>query len=102
MLARRPRRNRKSASIRALIEEVTLSANDFIFPLFLIEGIDKKEEIVSMPGIYRYSIDNLLKEAEEAYNLGIPAIAIFPNIEPSLRTLQEARQQTEKDLWQIL
>ena len=45
MLARRPRRNRKSASIRALIEEVTLSANDFIFPLFLIEGIDKKEEI---------------------------------------------------------
>lgn len=80
MLARRPRRNRKSASIRALIEEVTLSANDFIFPLFLIEGIDKKEEIVSMPGIYRYSLDLLLKEIQECVELGIQAFCVFPSI----------------------
>ena len=65
MNIRRPRRNRKSASIRTMIEETTLSINDFIYPLFLIEGLGKKEEITSMPGIYRFSLDVLLKEIQE-------------------------------------
>ena len=77
---RRPRRNRKSAAIRALVEETRLSVNDFIFPVFLIEGENKKEVIPSMPGIYRYSIDLLLKEIEECVNLGIQGFCVFPSL----------------------
>ena len=77
---RRPRRNRKSAAIRALVEETKLSINDFIFPVFLIEGENKKEEISSMPGIYRYSLDLLLKEIEECVNLGIKGFCVFPSL----------------------
>ena len=80
MNIRRPRRNRKSASIRAMIEETTLSINDFIYPLFLIEGLGKKEEITSMPGIYRFSLDVLLKEIQECVNLGIKGFCIFPSL----------------------
>ena len=79
-MLKRPRRNRKSASIRAMIEETTLSANDFIYPLFLIEGSGKKEEIVSMPGIFRYSLDLLLKEIQESVKLGIKGFCVFPSL----------------------
>ena len=81
MNIRRPRRNRKSASIRAMIEETTLSVNDFIYPLFLIEGLGKKEEITSMPGIYRFSLDVLLKEIQECVNLGIKGFCVFPSLD---------------------
>ena len=77
---RRPRRNRKSAVIRAMVEETRLSVNDFIFPLFLIEGSDKKEEIPSMPGIYRYSLDVLLDEIQECMYLGIKGFCVFPSL----------------------
>ena len=77
---RRPRRNRKSAAIRAIVEETRLSVNDFIFPLFLIEGSDKKEEIPSMPGIYRYSLDVLLDEIQECMYLGIKGFCVFPSL----------------------
>ncbi|SNR15403.1 porphobilinogen synthase [Tenacibaculum jejuense] len=77
---RRPRRNRKSAAIRAMVEETTLSVNDFIYPVFLIEGIGKKEEIVSMPGIYRYSLDLLLEEIQECVDLGIKGFCVFPSL----------------------
>lgn len=77
---RRPRRNRKSAAIRAMVEETRLSVNDFIFPLFLIEGSDKKEEIPSMPGIYRYSLDVLLDEIQECMYLGIKGFCVFPSL----------------------
>lgn len=80
MLTRRPRRNRKSAAVRAMVEETTLSVNDFIFPLFLIEGTNKSEEVASMPGIFRYSLDNLLREMEESLKLGIKGFAIFPSL----------------------
>ncbi|WP_200974560.1 porphobilinogen synthase [Echinicola sp. 20G] len=75
---RRPRRNRKSPVIRSMIEETRLSVKDFIFPIFVIDGNNKKEEVSSMPGIYRYSIDLLLKEIEECMKLGIKAFDIFP------------------------
>ncbi|WP_018471885.1 porphobilinogen synthase [Echinicola pacifica] len=74
----RPRRNRKSAVIRSMVEETRLSVKDFIFPLFVIEGINQKEEVASMPGMYRRSTDLLLKEIEECLNLGIKAFDIFP------------------------
>lgn len=80
MNTRRPRRNRKSAAIRAMVEETTLSVNDFIFPMFLIEGTGKKEEISSMPNIYRYSMDLLLDEIKECVELGIKGLCVFPSL----------------------
>ncbi|MDN3668541.1 porphobilinogen synthase [Echinicola jeungdonensis] len=75
---RRPRRNRKSAVIRSMVEETNLSVKDLIFPLFLIEGSNQKVEVSSMPGIYRYSLDLMLKEIESCIRLGIKAFDIFP------------------------
>ena len=81
----RLRRNRSTGFIRKIVRENKIDTSDLIYPMFLIDGTNKIEQIDSMPGIVRHSIDNLLKEAEEVYKLGIPAIAIFPNIEASLR-----------------
>ena len=78
---RRPRRNRKSEAIRAMVAENTLTANDFIFPLFLIPGVNEKQSISSMPGVYRYSLDLLLLEIEECIRLGIKGFCIFPSLE---------------------
>lgn len=65
----RPRRNRKSAVIRDMVQEHHLRAANLIFPLFIIDGEQQKVEVDSMPGIYRYSIDNLLKEVESCLKL---------------------------------
>lgn len=74
----RPRRNRKSQGIRNMVEETRLSVKDFIFPMFLIDGINQKIEVSSMPGIYRYSLDLMLGEIESCMKLGIMAFDIFP------------------------
>lgn len=79
MLIHRPRRNRKSAAIRDLVQETTLSVNDFIFPMFVMEGNNIKSEIKSMPNIYRFSLDTLLEELKEVTDLGIKSICLFPN-----------------------
>ncbi len=84
-MLQRPRRNRKSAVIRDMIQETYLSSSNLIFPLFLIEGDDKKTEVSSMPGIYRYSIDNLLREVESCLKLGLKAFDLFPAVEESLK-----------------
>ena len=81
----RPRRNRKSAAVRALVRETTLSASDFFYPLF-VHDKDIDEAIDSMPGCTRWSIDGLVKEAGEAHALGIPAVVIFPAIVEELKT----------------
>lgn len=73
----RTRRLRKNHSIRKLIEENNLSINDLIYPIFIEEGENIKKEIVSMPGIYRYSIDCLSKELDEVLSLGIHSILLF-------------------------
>ena len=78
---RRPRRNRASAAIRDLSQETTLTANDFIFPLFLLEGSKKKSEVESMPGIFRLSEDLMLKEIESCLKLGVKGFDIFPLVE---------------------
>ncbi|WP_143962067.1 porphobilinogen synthase [Litoribacter populi] len=75
---RRPRRNRKSSAIRGMVEETRLSVKDFIFPMFLIEGQNQKVEVASMPGIFRYSLDLMIKEIDACINLGIVAFDIFP------------------------
>ena len=87
-MLRRPRRNRKSESIRKLVSETRLHPSDLIAPFFIIEGHDRREPINSLPGIERLSIDQLLIEAELLHYSGIQAIALFPNIEPSLKDEQ--------------
>jgi porphobilinogen synthase len=76
-LTHRPRRLRASKAIRDLVQETTLHTDDFVFPLFIIEGEKKQEEIASMPNIFRYSIDNALKVCEQLQSLGIKAIDLF-------------------------
>lgn len=79
----RPRRNRKSATIRDLVRETELSAKDLVYPVFIMDGTGKEEAIPSMPGMTRKTVDILLKEVEECVSLGIRAIAPFPSIEES-------------------
>jgi porphobilinogen synthase len=81
----RMRRNRMQTFSRRLIAENRLSTDDLIWPLFVIEGENQTEEINAMPGVSRYSIDRLLEKAHQAVELGIPAIAIFPSIDASLK-----------------
>jgi len=83
----RMRRLRDSSSIRKLIRETSLSAHNLIQPIFLTDGVNKKEKIISMPNIYRYSIDSALKEIKSLSALGIVAIAIFPKISSSKKSL---------------
>lgn len=78
MLIRRPRRNRKSPALRALIQENQLQISDFIFPLFVRTGTNLKEPISAMPGTFRYSLDQLLKEVNDCYALGLRTFAPFP------------------------
>ena len=74
----RLRRNRSSDAIRRLVRENQLSAADLIYPVFVLDGDNRREEVASMPGVYRLSIDLLIEEAKQAAKLGIPALAIFP------------------------
>jgi porphobilinogen synthase len=78
-LPRRPRRNRRTAAIREMTQETTLSLSSLIFPMFVLEGTGLKSEVKSMPGIYRFSLDTLLEEIREVTDLGIKAICLFPN-----------------------
>ncbi len=84
----RPRRNRKSASIRDLVEEVQITPSDLIAPFFIVEGEIIKDPIHSLPHQYRYSADELLREVAVLYELGIKGIALFPIIDPSLKDAQ--------------
>jgi porphobilinogen synthase len=77
-LVQRPRRLRRTDALRRMVTETRLTVNDLIYPLFIMEGENQKVEVSSMPGSYRYTLDLLLKEVNEAWELGIPAIALFP------------------------
>jgi porphobilinogen synthase len=82
-MKQRPRRNRKSAFVRDLVRESKVSVEDLIWPVFVKEGIQKREEIKSMPGVFRLSEKELVQEAKEAHKLGIRAVALFPAIDPN-------------------
>ena len=73
----RPRRMRISEQVRAMVRETNLSAKDFVYPMFVIPGENKKEAIASMPGCYRYSVDLAVELAKEIYGLGIPSVEVF-------------------------
>jgi len=81
----RPRRNRKAEWARRMVRENVLTTDDLIWPLFLIDGNNKREQIASMPGVDRLSVDQAVREAERAMKLTIPCIALFPYTDPSLR-----------------
>ena len=82
---RRLRRNRRTDWSRRLVREASLSVNDLIWPIFLIDGDKRREPVASMPGVDRLSIDLVVAEAERAARLGIPAIAFFPYTDPARR-----------------
>lgn len=84
-MLQRPRRNRKSEVIRQMVQETHVSAANLIFPLFIIDGVNQKSEVASMPGIFRYSIDNLLREIESCLKLGLNSFDLFPNIAEELK-----------------
>ncbi|MGO9740255.1 MAG: porphobilinogen synthase [Roseiarcus sp.] len=84
-LAQRPRRNRKAEWARRLICENVLTTNDLIWPLFLIDGEKQRVPVAAMPGVERLSVDEVLREAERAQKLEIPAIAFFPYTDPALK-----------------
>jgi len=81
----RLRRNRRTEWSRRLMSENTLSVDDLVWPMFVIEGEGQTEPVPSMPGVVRYSIDTLVEAAGEAKALGIPAIALFPRTDPALK-----------------
>lgn len=84
--ATRLRRNRFSEFSRRLVRETELTANDLIYPVFIIDGKKQRQPINSMPGQFRLTIDELEREVENLLELGIPAIALFPNIDSGLKT----------------
>ncbi|MEE9371495.1 MAG: porphobilinogen synthase, partial [Saprospiraceae bacterium] len=77
----RPRRNRKSAAIRAMVTETRLHTDHLIHPLFLVDGRGVKEEISSLPGNYRWSLDNVLGEIEDCISVGLKTFILFPKID---------------------
>ncbi|MGZ3899270.1 MAG: porphobilinogen synthase [Bacteroidia bacterium] len=98
-LTHRPRRNRKSAAIRNIVQENWLSVNDLIFPLFLTEGKNKRSEVASMPGIYRMSNDFLLKEVESCLKLGLHTFCLFPSLNDKLKDKKATESLNKKGLY---
>jgi len=96
ILTHRPRRMRKHEFNRSLIRENSLSTDDLIYPLFIVEGKNKRESVKSMPGIERLSIDQLMIEVKEIVDLNIPAIALFPVIATEKKSL-EAEESYNSD-----
>ena len=82
----RLRRNRSDDFSRRLVRETTLTVDDLIYPMFVVEGRSRREPVASMPGIDRLSVDQLLEDAKRCFDLGIPAVAVFPNVEDAVRT----------------
>jgi porphobilinogen synthase len=88
--AKRLRRMRRDDFSRRLMRESALSAADLIYPVFVLDGAGREEAVASMPGVTRQSLDKLLLQAQRCVELGIPALAIFPVIEPALKSLDAA------------
>lgn len=98
--ATRMRRMRRNDFSRRLMQENNLTVNDLIYPMFIIEGENQRETIVSMPGVERLSIDQLISEATQCANLGIPAIALFPVVSQSKKSDDAAEAYNPEGLAQ--
>ena len=80
------RRTRKNEKIRNLVSETSVSAHDFIWPIFICDGNNVEQDVPSMPGVKRRSVDRLVQAASTAFDLGIPAVCLFPYTDQSLKT----------------
>ena len=94
----RLRRNRKESWSRRLIQENTLSPSDFILPIFLIDGSNKRESITTMPDVYRYSVNRLSQIVDKAIKKGIPMVALFPKIKKNLKNQIGSESLNEDNL----
>jgi len=99
-LADRPRRNRRNAAMRSLVRETRLHPSDFIWPSFVVEGTGERQPISAMPGCFRYSPDVLVEEARKAFDLGIPAIALFPALTDDLKDTRATESKRADGLLQ--
>ena len=95
-LTHRPRRLRRTASLRALVEETVLRPADLIAPLFVVDGKPAPEEIASMPGVFRLNVADLVKECRALAKLGVPGVALFPKLDASLKD-DEGTQALNED-----
>ncbi|MEL6538413.1 MAG: porphobilinogen synthase [Bacteroidota bacterium] len=98
-MTRRPRRNRKSAALRNMVAETSLSVDNLIYPLFLIEGENQKIEVASMPGQYRWSLDQLLREVGDCLQLGISTFALFPAIDEAKKDKMATESHNPEGLY---
>lgn len=94
----RMRRNRRTPWSRAMVRETTLTPHDLIWPVFVIEGQNRTEAVASMPGVTRYSVDLIVDKVKEAADLGIPAVALFPNTPRERRTADAREAFNENNL----
>ncbi len=94
----RPRRNRRTPAIRDLVREFRVTPADLVYPLFVMEGTNKREAIASMPGIKRMTLDLLAKECREIARLGIPAVALFPKIADSKKDSRATESKNPRGL----
>src|SRR5437868_8977803 len=95
-LTTRPRRNRKSDWTRRMVRENVLTADDLIWPLFLVDGNRTRVPVDSMPGVERVSVDEAVRDAERAVKLAIPCLALFPYTDPKLRD-EDGREALNPD-----
>lgn len=98
-MLQRPRRNRKSASIRALVQETRLHPNHLVQPLFLVDGKNKRNAIKSLPSIFQLSIDNALKEIETCMNAGVNSFILFPAVEDALKNKTATYSYSQKNFY---
>ncbi len=95
----RPRRNRATEAIRSMVREIRLDLSNLISPLFVVDGNTKKEEIGSLPGIFRFSEDEVLKEVEQSMNLGLRSFVLFPAVEESRKDKEATYSYDEKNFY---
>ena len=94
----RLRRSRKNDWSRRLVEENNLTSNDFILPIFIIDGKNKKQKIKSMPDVYRYSLDKLTRVVDNAISKGLPMIALFPYTDKKKKNFLGTESLNENNL----
>lgn len=97
-LTHRPRRLRRTEGLRRMVEETVLRPADFIAPVFIVEGKAAPEEIGSMPGVFRLNLKDLVKECRQLHKLGVPAVALFPKIDPKLKNAEGTEALNEDGL----
>ncbi|MBU3758823.1 MAG: porphobilinogen synthase [Candidatus Omnitrophica bacterium] len=100
VITERPRRNRRTSSIRSLVRETRLSPENLILPLFVVPGKNVQNPVDSMPGVFRFSRDRIVQEARRAFRLGIPGLALFPALPDSMKDKRAGEALNPKGLLQ--